>query len=102
MGHAILAVPLSVTRESLRPYVSGGFGMLHEGAADQTQFFAVDSNLAAFSIGGGAIGFFNSRTGVRFDLRHVRSVSTGENVTTRETEPRLGFWRATLGVTIRY
>ena len=62
----------------------------------------VNRNLAAFSIGGGAIGFLSSRAGVRFDLRTVRSTSTEVDNGTLLTKPRLGFWRATIGVAIRY
>jgi hypothetical protein len=101
-GNLLLAVPLSVTRESLRPYLSAGMGMLHAGVNDQISLTAIDRNLLATSIGGGAIGFLTPRAGVRFDLRHVRSTSTGLNTTTLINEPQLGFWRATIGVAIRY
>ena len=101
-GNVLLAVPLSVTRESLRPYVSAGMGMLHAGVDDQAGIGTVDRNLVAMSIGGGALGFLNPRVGVRFDLRTVRSTSRGLNNSTLLTEPRLGYWRATVGVAIRY
>jgi hypothetical protein len=101
-GNLLLAVPLSVTRESLRPYVSAGMGMLHAGIDDQAGIETVDRNLLAVSIGGGAIGFLSPRVGVRFDLRTVRSTSRGLNNSTLLTEPRLGYWRATVGVAIRY
>jgi hypothetical protein len=101
-GNVLLTVPLSVTRDSLRPYISGGLGMLHAGVSDVVGFTEVDSNLLAFSVGGGAIGFVNRRAGVRFDLRHIRTTSRGVDNATRLSEPRLGFWRATVGVAIRY
>jgi hypothetical protein len=101
-GNALLTVPLSVTRESLRPYLSAGIGMLHAGADDIASASPIDRNLLAVSIGGGAIGFLSPRVGVRFDLRTVRSTSTGLNPATLLNEPRLGFWRATVGVAIRY
>ena len=101
-GNLLLAVPLSVTRDSLRPYVSAGMGMLHAGVDDQINSATIDRNLLAVSIGGGAIGFLNPRAGVRFDLRTVRSTSTGINLATLLKEPQLGFWRATVGVAIRY
>ena len=101
-GNLLLAVPLSVTRESLRPYISAGMGMLHAGVDDQINSATIDRNLLAVSIGGGAIGFLSPRAGVRFDLRTVRSTSTGINLATLLKEPQLGFWRATVGVAIRY
>ena len=100
-GNVVLALPLSVTRESLRPYVSGGMGVIHAGADDRSGLFTLDRNLLGVSIGGGAIGFVNSRAGVRFDLRYIRSTSEGIANATLLTEPRLSFWRATIGVAIR-
>ena len=101
-GNLLLAVPLSVTRDSLRPYISAGMGMLHAGIDDQAGIATVDRNLLALSLGGGAIGFLSPRVGLRFDLRSVRSTSRGLNNSTLLNEPRLGYWRATIGVAIRY
>jgi hypothetical protein len=101
-GQALLTVPIGITRESLRPYITGGMGILHAGADDRASIATLDRNLLAVSYGGGAIGFVNQRAGVRFDLRHIRSTSRAANPATGETEPRLGFWRATVGVAIRY
>lgn len=101
-GNVLLAVPLSVTRESLRPYLSAGMGMLHAGVSDQLLLGAVDRNLVALSVGGGALGFITPRAGVRFDVRRIRSTSSGVDVLTGGDEPRLGFWRATIGVALRY
>ena len=101
-GNVLLTVPVSVTRDSLRPYISGGMGMLHAGVDDFAGLGTIDGNLLALSVGGGAIGFLNSRAGVRFDLRHIRSTTRALDNSTNLTEPRLGFWRATIGVAIRY
>ena len=101
-GNVLLTLPVSITRESLRPYVSGGMGVLHASVNDSLLLLTIDNNMLALSIGGGAIGFVNSRAGVRFDLRHIRSTSTGVDNATLLTGPRLGFWRATIGVAIRY
>ena len=101
-GNVLVTVPLTITRDSLRPYVSGGMGVLHASAEDSLNIAELDRNLLAFSVGGGAIGFLTQRAGVRFDLRQIRSTSRGINPASGETEPRLGFWRATVGVAIRY
>jgi hypothetical protein len=97
-GNLIVALPTAVTRESLRPYIVGGVGLLH--ARIDNLVFPVDRKLLGLSIGGGAIGGLGERTAVRFDLRHVRSVrGEGEPA----TQPaRLSFWRAAVGLTLRY
>jgi len=102
-GNVILAVPLSVTRESLRPYLVAGLGVMHAGAEDiGNALSTVDRNLMAVTLGGGAIGFLTPRTGLRFDLRQIRSTSSGVDTTIAARQAQLGFWRATVGVVIRY
>jgi len=101
-GNALLTLPVSVTRESLRPYFTGGMGLLHAGAEDLVLANAIDRNLLAVSAGGGAIGFLNARAGIRFDVRRIWSTSRGVDTATGASEPRLGFWRATVGVALRY
>ncbi len=100
-GNVIASLPLSVTRDSLRPYFTAGVGVLHTGGDDLANTTDIDRNLLAVSVGGGAIGFVNARAGVRFDIRRIRSTSTAVD-TTGESEPRLSFWRATIGVALRY
>jgi hypothetical protein len=100
-GSVIAAVPLAVTRESLRPYVSGGLGLMHARLEDVLGVFPVNSRLLALSVGGGAIGFLTPRTGLRFEIRQFKNL-TGEKVAGTLEAARLRFWRATVGVTFRY
>ena len=51
-GNVIVAVPLSVTRESLRPYVTVGMGLLHARVEDFISANTLDSNFLAVSVGG--------------------------------------------------
>src|SRR5262245_30705364 len=76
MGNAVLTTPRRLTEYSLRPYVSGGFGVLRVSKEETkpTQIFSLRTNLAAFDIGGGAVGFFSQRTGVRFDFRYYSTL----------------------------
>lgn len=97
----IVAVPLSVTRESLRPYAVGGLGLIHAAADDALDLFDVSENMLGYNVGGGAIGLISPRTGFRFEIRHFRSTDNSANVLTGEESARLSFWRATVGVVIR-
>ena len=100
-GSVIIAVPLAVTRESLRPYAIGGLGLIHASADDLLELVDIDDNIFGTNLGGGAIGLISPRTGFRFEIRHFRSVHNAPNTLTGESSARLSFWRATVGVVIR-
>ena len=102
-GNVIAAMPVSISRDSLRPYVLGGLGLVHVNFQDWVGLVDVESDSSlGLQVGGGAIGFVSDRTGVRFDLRHVRSLARATDELTLERRSKLGFWRASIGVTIRY
>jgi hypothetical protein len=100
-GNVILAVPLSITHESLRPYVVAGAGLIHASISDALQFQPVDNNLSAVDFGGGAIGMVSRRAGFRFELRHFRSIYAQDRAL-QPGQAHLSFWRASVGVTLRY
>jgi hypothetical protein len=99
-GNVIAALPLSITHESLRPYVTGGLGLMRASIEDLIGL-TESNNLLAMQVGGGAIGFIGERAGLRFDLRHSRALERDLNLR-GDKRPKLSFWRATVGVTIRY
>jgi len=103
-GNVVIATPVSVTRESLRPYVVGGLGWMHfsidEGADVFPELFGARNSLA-LHLGGGAVGFVSPRTGLRFEVRQFRSLERDQDPLTGETKSRLSFWRATVGVVLR-
>ena len=101
-GNVIVAAPLAITRESLRPYFVGGVGLLQARSKHAGGLFPVDRNLLGLDVGGGAIGFLTPRTGVRFDLRHFKAISGEDGPFARPGVSRLSFWRATAGLTIAY
>jgi len=74
-GNVVLTVPKRWTEYFLRPYVSGGFGLMRavsidRPAAGSPPLYPVTATMPGFTIGGGAIGFFTQGTGIRFDLRY--------------------------------
>ena len=104
-GNIVIATPVSVTRDSLRPYLVGGLGWMHA-SIDEVQIVLPEvlgraRNSVALNFGGGAIGFLSPRTGVRFEIRHFRSLERDEDLFTGETQSLLSFWRATVGVVIK-
>jgi hypothetical protein len=100
-GNVILTLPLSITRESLRPYFVGGFGLMRAEARDSQSVFTIRSTMPAVSLGGGATGFFSDTVGIRFDLRYMRSLGQGDELLAAEG-PRVRFWRAGVGLVLKY
>ena len=101
-GNVIIAAPLSLTRESLRPYFVGGVTWLNAASVDVLGLFPVERKSAATVFGGGIIGMLSDRTGVRLDVRRISDVSGGEPEGFSSQSPELSFWRTSFGVTLRY
>lgn len=100
-GTVMLTLPISVTRESLRPYVVAGGGAIRAEARDKISVFPIRSTMAALTFGGGAIGFLSNTVGVRFDLRYLRSLGEGDDMIAGEG-PRVHLWRGSVSLVLRY
>ena len=101
MGNVIITAPRSLTGYSLRPFVSGGGGLIHVGIQDVADILSVSENLFGINVGGGAVGVLTPRTSVRFDLRYFKSVSNGDAENVVVAGPGISFWRASVGLAIR-
>jgi hypothetical protein len=100
MGNVMVALPRSVSGYSLRPFVSGGAGLMHVNINDVLEVVDVDTNLFGINVGGGAVGPLSNALDVRFDLRWFKSVTSGSEQPLRPGPP-LAFWRLAVGLTIR-
>jgi opacity protein-like surface antigen len=100
-GNVILAIPLSLTRESLRPYAVAGLGWMHASAEDGIGFNDVSNDFLGLTLGVGAVGFLTDVVGLRFDLRHLKSVSSADTSNLSGERAKLTFWRATIGLVFR-
>jgi hypothetical protein len=101
MGNVVLAAPQGWNEYGLRPYVSGGLGLMHATQRTTASVFTLNQNLLGYNVGGGAIGFINDHTGLRFDLRYYSSLSRTED-TVALGPVRLRYWTATVGVVLKY
>jgi hypothetical protein len=101
-GNVLLAAPLALTRESLRPYLVGGLGLLQARLRHAGGVLPLNEDRLGLSLGGGAIGFVTDFTGLRFDVRHIKAISGSDGLLARPGVSRLSFWRATAGLTLRY
>jgi hypothetical protein len=100
-GNVIVAVPKTITRESLRPYFVGGVGVMHAYLETIGNVFNTNTNLVGLDLGAGVIGLVSPRAGARFELRHFKNLSNDESAVTFGST-RLSFWRLTAGVVLRY
>jgi hypothetical protein len=100
-GSLVLSLPRSVTRESLRPYLVVGGGLMNAHLDDAIGALNVRTTMPAFSIGVGAVGMLTAKTGVRFDLRYVRSIGAGTDLLLID-DVRLKFWRGSIGYVRRF
>jgi hypothetical protein len=76
MGNVMVTTPRRWTEYSLRPFISGGLGVIRTSRTEDV--FPDNRNIPAFNIGGGAIGFLSNRTGLRFDLRYNSSLARSD------------------------
>jgi hypothetical protein len=101
MGNVVVTGPRRLTEYALRPFVSGGFGLLRVSKEEPLDLLSVSENLFGYNIGGGAIGFFSRSTGVRFDVRYYSTVHGSDRGPIAIGDVHLRFLTASVGVVIR-
>jgi hypothetical protein len=103
MGNVVLTTPRRWTEYSLRPYVSGGMGLMHASTTEVQPgpILPIDVNVAAFNIGGGAVGFLTQRTGLRFDVRYHSTLNRLDEEAPTFGPVHLRYVTASIGVVFR-
>ena len=101
MGNVVLTVPPRWTEYSLRPFVSGGIGLMRSSQEDKAGVLPVSSNVAGFNIGGGAVGYFSKTTGVRFDVRYYRNLRGVDQGPVAVGDVHLRYMTASVGFVFR-
>jgi hypothetical protein len=102
MGNVVVTIPRGWSEHGLRPFVSGGFGLLHVTQQDPLDLLPIRRNVLGYNVGGGAVGFITDRTGVRFDLRRFSYVKSAEPSGVSFDRETMSYWTATVGVVFRY
>ena len=88
----------------VRPYVTGGAGLIKIRATHARDLFDVQSTDWGFNLGAGIAGFFSDNAGLRMDLRYFRSLKDDEP---GDDDLDVGlsdfrFWRGSVGLMVRF
>ena len=104
MGNVLVGIPIGgQTGPGIRPYASGGVGLIRTHVDGGGLFSDLNSNDFGLNVGAGVNGFFTDNIGIRGDVRYFRSLQ--DNEPDDEFDLALSdfdFWRATVGVTFRF
>lgn len=102
-GNVVIALPARLAGYGLRPYFSGGAGLMHIDAVGQFQIVDLHRTLPMLSLGGGVTGFLTNRVGLNWDVRRLSTLrGEGETLGNSVGREQLSFWRATMAVALRY
>lgn len=101
MGNVVITVPRRWAEYSLRPFVSGGVGLMRSSQEDRLGVLPVSSNVAGYNIGGGAVGYFSKSSGVRFDFRYYRNLRGVDQGAIALGDVHLRYMTATVGFVFR-
>ena len=102
-GNVVIALPARMAGYGLRPYFSGGAGLMHIDTVTQLGAFDIHRTLPTLSLGGGVTGFLSNRVGLSWDVRRLNTLrGEGETLGISFGREQLSFWRATMAVALRY
>lgn len=98
-GSVVFSLPPGATRGGLRPYAVVGGGLIHAASLDLAEVLQVRRTMPAINLGFGATGLITNNVGVRFDVRHLRSLST--DPPTGSVSRSINYSRFTIGLLLR-
>ena len=99
MTNIIVGVPVG----PIRPYVSGGIGVIRfDVNLAPAGLLSVNNTSLGYDVGGGVMGFFTSHVGLQGDYHYIRNTKdvTIGGLSIENTQ--LHFSRATIGVVFRF
>lgn len=91
-------------RFGVRPYASGGIGLVRSRIGENNDFIRGKNNNAGFDVGAGATGYFSEHIGARADVRYFRALQSleGDSEFFSLDAIKVDFWRITGGVVFRF
>jgi PPE-repeat protein len=104
MANVIVGIPIGGTHGAgVRPYVTGGIGLIRTSYGDLLDVDAVHNNDFGYNLGAGVMGYFATHFGLRGDVRYFRNLQDHSSVANGPNLDLGGFhfWRASLGIVIK-
>jgi hypothetical protein len=101
-GNVIVAVPRHRTEYTLGPYLVAGLGIMRVHIEDVLGVLTVVRTLPALDIGGGVSGNLSERIGLIWEARYFSSIGRRTASGFSFGAEQLSFWRANMGLVIRY
>jgi opacity protein-like surface antigen len=101
MGNALYRL---WTGGGAQAYAAGGAGLVRPHLAEAGDLASLEVNKFGFNVGGGIIGHLSEHTGVRGDVRYIRTAGTSDS----DANPfgldltRFEFWRASAGLVVKF
>lgn len=113
MGNLVVGAPIGgTTGRGIRPYASGGVGLMRSNLSSPGDLFDdLSTNELGINVGGGLIAFLSDTVGLRADVRYFRGLEQEEDDDPAEDDDFIdedfgfedfNFWRAVIGVTFRF
>ncbi len=107
MINVLIGLPVAGQhRTALRPYVTGGVGLMQMRVQSQETLFESNTHEKGWNLGVGVMSFLGEHAGLRADVRYVRSFqnqvpSWTEGLDGDIAPGNFDFWRGSVGVTFR-
>ena len=98
MGNLVVSAPLG----GVRPYASGGVGIIASRVDNADNFFDKASSQNLGLDAGGGVMFLAGNVGLRGDIRYFRSMTDDDPDGIDLNLGNFRFWRGTVGVTFKF
>jgi hypothetical protein len=103
MGNARLSMPWGGMGKSVRPFASGGVGLIRPNVAEAGGLATLNTNRFGWNAGGGATGFLSEHVGVTGDVRYFRAMSNDDPPNAFGIDFNdFDFWRGSVGVAFKW
>jgi hypothetical protein len=99
---ANLKLAPSIRSRGVKPYFSGGLGLIRTRVDTNAVFDNVSSNDWGLNLGFGVGGYFTPHVGLQGDVRYFRAFRDVDVGNVNIDLSGFDFWRATLGLSFKF